>query len=230
MGPSLFQKWQLKTLNGNDITGDYMRPVFIEFTQDGSKVSGSAACNRFFGTYTLSGTALNFSQMGSTKMFCDDASNKLETEFLRSLEKVNNYRIENNSLILLGNAEVIARFDSFNPAPDELAGTWQLFYITGRRIAFEGLYPDRKPFIKFKQGAGEFASNTSCNSLMGTYNGKKGEKLLNLGAMTLMACPGEGEQAYLDQLKEVDRFQVSGDTLTFFYKDIPNMKFVKTEQ
>ena len=30
----------------------------------------------------------------------------------------------------------------------KLSGTWKLFYITGPRIAFEGLYPNKKPQIK----------------------------------------------------------------------------------
>lgn len=228
MGPDLYQKWDVKVLNGNDISGVFSRPVYIEFNQEESRVSGSAACNRFFGSYTRSGNTIEFKPLASTKMFCDEVSNKFESEFLSSLQTVNNFKFDGNSLILLNNSEVIARLEESNAVPDELAGNWELFYITGRRIAFEGLYPEKKPFIRFQQGNADFSANTSCNSLMGSYKGGKKGELFDLGAMTLMACPGEGEQVFVDELKKVDAYLVSGDTLTFLSKDIPTMKFSKS--
>lgn len=221
-------KWDLKELNGKDIIQTYMRPVLIEFNETDSKVSGSAACNRFFGSFNKSGKTLTFNPLASTKMFCDEASNNLETEFLSSLEKVNKFKVENHTLLLMNENNVIAKFTESHSVPDELVGKWELFYITGRRIAFQGLYPEKKPTITFQKDSDRFAANTSCNSMSGSYNGKKGEKLFNPGPMTMMACPGEGEQAFLEQFNKVDRYLVSGDTLTFFNKDIPNMKFIKT--
>lgn len=230
MEPSLYQKWDLKVLNGNNITAEYMKPVYVEFNEAESKIYGSGGCNRFFSDFTKTGQSITFQPIGSTKMSCGNEADKFEQEFLQSLAKVNNYKFEDNMLLLLSNAEVIARLEQSHAVPDDMAGTWQLFYITGRRIAFQGLYPDKKPMMTFQTGSGDFSANTSCNSLQGSFNGKKGEKLFNLGAMTLMSCPGEGEQAFVDQLKIADAYQVSGDTLTFLYKDIPNMKFVKTNQ
>lgn len=230
MQPDLAQKWDFKVLNGTPVTGQYMKPVFIEFNTAKSEVHGSAACNSFFGSYTMAGRSLTFGPLASTKMYCDDASNKLESEILQSLAKVNNYKFDGDTLVLMSHAEVIARLEVHHAAPDELAGKWDLFYITGRRITFEGLYPRNKPFITFHQGQSAFSANTSCNSMNGTYNGKKGEKLLKLGATTLMACEGEGEPAFVDQLKQVETYEVHGDTLVFYYDNIPTMKFLKENQ
>lgn len=228
MKAELFQKWDLKVLNNDLVTGKFANPVYIEFQKDESKVNGSAACNRFFGTYTLNGKSLVFSPFGSTRMYCDEESNKLESEFLQAMTKVTGYKIENKTLILLNNNEEIARFHESNAVPDAMAGTWDLVYITGRRIAFEGLYPEKKPQITFKMGSNELTGNTSCNSFTAAFNNKPNEKLFNPGAMTLKACPGEGEQAFMEQFKRVDSWEISGDTLTFIAEKIPNMKFVKS--
>lgn len=225
-GPGLYQKWELKVLNGNDIPQIFMKPLYIEFDQNGSKVNGSSGCNQFFGNFSKSGNAIEFGPLGSTKMFCDPPSNKIENEFLASIPKVNKFRIEGTTLVLLANSEVIARFEESNAVPEDMAGRWELFYITGRRIAFQGLYPEQKPYINFQEGSGSFSAHTSCNSLMGSYKAKDG-KLFNLGAMTLMACQGEGEQVFLDELGAAEAYEVSGDTLTFLKSNIPSMKFIK---
>lgn len=224
---TLFQKWDLVAVNGQEISGPFTKPVNIEFDENQLRVAGSAACNRFFGPLKKTGESISLGPLASTKMYCDETSNKMETTFLQALEKVNAYKIKDNQLLLLRDKEVLATFVQSKAIPDDLAGKWSLTYITGRRIAFEGLYPDRKPFLVFQQGSDQFTGNTGCNSITGTYNGKKGEKLFNPGASTLMACPGEGEQTFMGEFKNVDRYAVSGDTLTLYSNNIASMKFVR---
>lgn len=162
-------------------------------------------------------------------MMCDESSNKLEAEFLQALGKVDAYKIEENQLLLLNNKEVVARFEQSKAIPDELAGKWNLFFITGPRITFEGLYPDTKPSVTFTSGTNQFTGNTSCNSISGTFNGTKGAKLFSPGISTLKACPGAGEQTFMSQFQNVDRYEVNADTLTFFRDNVPAMKFSKTQ-
>ena len=38
----------------------------------------------------------------------------------------------------------------------KLDGSWQLTYISGPRIAFDGLYPDKKPMLVIDQGEGRY--------------------------------------------------------------------------
>ncbi len=111
----------------------------------------------------------------------------------------------------------------------KLDGNWELNYISGRKIAFEGLYPEKKPFITFDSGNQRVSGSTSCNSFTG--------KLITDGqqisftdpmAMTRMMCPGEGEQAFLNVLKTVNRFSISDDnTLTLIMGDIAVMRFAR---
>jgi heat shock protein HslJ len=89
------------------------------------------------------------------------------------------------------------------PMPDisKLAGNWELNYISG--IAFDGVYPNKKPVISFDVVANKVAGNTSCNSFNGAL--KVDGNKINFNdpmAMTRMACPGEGEAVFVGALKK----------------------------
>ncbi|PZR28542.1 MAG: META domain-containing protein [Citrobacter freundii] len=111
--------------------------------------------------------------------------------------------------------------------PASLDGTWTLNYISGPRIAFEGLYPNKKPQIIFNSQDRRVSGNTGCNSFSGplVVDGNK----INFDqpmAMTKMACPGEGEMVFLETLKKVNTWSVSdGNTLNLIMGDIAVMRF-----
>ena len=42
-----------------------------------------------------------------------------------------------------------------------LQGNWELNYISGKKIAFEGLYPDKRPQITFDVVKNQVNGNTS---------------------------------------------------------------------
>jgi heat shock protein HslJ len=64
--------WAVTELTGKPLVAD--TGISAEFTADG-KVSGSAGCNRYSGTYTISGSNITFSSpMASTMMMCDQAT------------------------------------------------------------------------------------------------------------------------------------------------------------
>ena len=115
---------------------------------------------------------------------------------------------------------------SANP---KLSGTWELNYISGRKIAFDGLYPEKKPFITFDTDKKRLNGSTSCNM----FNGKLVADGQTISfsepvAMTRMMCPGEGEQAFLSVLKTVNRYAITDDnTLTLIMGDIAVMRFFR---
>lgn len=116
-----------------------------------------------------------------------------------------------------------------NSAEESLNGTWELDYISGPRIAFNGLYPDKKPTLTFDTKNKKITGNTSCNSINGALilDGNK----INFRepmAMTRMFCPGEGENVFVETLKKVNTYSISeGNTLTFIMGDIAIMRFKK---
>lgn len=230
MTTSLFQKWQLTTLNEKLAGYDPAKPLYIEFNEADSRISGSGGCNRFFSTFKKEGSALSFNPIVSTKMYCGEEVTSLEADFLAALSKTTSYKLEKDTLILLNGDDGTATFTKAFMVPENLVGKWQLFYITGRRIAFEGLYPDRKPFIKFNEMGHFISANTGCNSMTGKFDPSNKKEIFESGAMTMMACPGEGEQVFLEEFKKVTSYEVSHDTLSLFNGGIANMKFVKVDE
>lgn len=106
-------------------------------------------------------------------------------------------------------------------------------YITGPRIAFDGLFPNKKPTISFNLSENKVSGNNSCNQYFGTLkveNNKINFKDAKMG-MTMMACPGEGEKVYMNTLEKVDSYSISDDgkTLNFLMGDIAMMRFEKKQ-
>lgn len=115
---------------------------------------------------------------------------------------------------------------------DALDGTWELDYISGPRIAFEGLYPNKKPFIKIEVDSNRVSGNTSCNNFFGKLN-RDGHNISfkdGLG-MTKMFCQGQGEPTFISTLEKINRYDMSdeGKTLHFIMGDIAMMRFKRIE-
>src|SRR4051794_22134209 len=91
-----------------------------------------------------------------------------------------------------------------------LRGSWQLNYISGTRIAFDGLYPNKKPVITFETGKNKISGNTSCNFFSGTFGGDENSlKIDDKLVTTKMACDGDGETMFVQALKKINSFDVT---------------------
>lgn len=113
----------------------------------------------------------------------------------------------------------------------KLGGKWELNYISGPRIAFNGLYPGRKPELFFELAEKRVSGNSSCNSFSGKLVADDSSINFNEPMVaTKMACPGEGEAIFFEILKKVNKYTVTGDTtLNFMMGDIAIMRFKKIE-
>ena len=112
---------------------------------------------------------------------------------------------------------------------DNLYNTaWELDYITGPKIAFNGLYPDRKPQITFNKTTNNVEGNASCNGYRAefTLNGNTiafGEP----GPTTMMYC-GEGEKTFLNTIKKTNTYNFDDDgNLVLMMDDVVMMRFKK---
>ena len=99
-----------------------------------------------------------------------------------------------------------------NTGNDLSNATWELEYISGPRIAFDGLYPNKKPQITFNTKTNDVSGTSSCNGYSAKYtsNGKTisfGEP----GPTTMMFCDGGGEQTFLQMIKKVDNYSIDND-------------------
>jgi heat shock protein HslJ len=111
-------EWQLVELGGQPVAADGAgRAPSLQFDREQRRVAGFSGCNRFGGTFELgAGDTLRLRQMFSTKMAC--LGENVEPQFLRMLEQVERWRIEENQLLLHGStgADPLARFRRVEPA------------------------------------------------------------------------------------------------------------------
>lgn len=93
-------KWKLVELQGEEI--EYSNPeleIYFSFDVENNKISGYSGCNRFMGTYLISGfDRIKFEQLLSTKKACPEMP--LENEFMFMLNQVDNYSILGGTLSL----------------------------------------------------------------------------------------------------------------------------------
>jgi len=119
--------------------------------------------------------------------------------------------------------------DGIVPNHYDLSGTWELNFISGTKIAFNGLYPGKKPQLVFASSTPEeFSGNNGCNSIRGKFHTNDTEiKFDEPIAMTKMFCEGGGEEAFMNMLKKVNIFDLSSNKLTFLVDDVEVMRFSK---
>jgi heat shock protein HslJ len=111
--------------------------------------------------------------------------------------------------------------------------TWQLEYMSGPRIAFEGLFPDKKPEITFNKKTKQVTGNNSCNGYSASYsfngNAMDGTSISfgDPGPTTMMYC-GEGEQQFLNMMKRINTYGYDSDgKLLLKLNEVPLMRFKK---
>lgn len=221
-------QWNLAELNGTAVTSGKAQLLF--YPGQVSRVSGNAGCNNLNGTFELTGiNFIKFSPLATTRMACEPGIR--ETEFTDALGKVNNWSIINNQLLLNNGKILLAKLNAITVESSKLNGTWELNYISGPRIAFEGLYPDKKPQISFNLIANELGGNTSCNGFTSkmTIDGNK-ISIAEPFAKTMIFCEGDGESTFLNMLKKINKYAVTdGNTLTFMIDDVAVMRFSKKQ-
>src|SRR5271155_5724580 len=112
--PSVVEtQWNLVELNGSAVNASAAEgQVYIYLQQEGDKLSGSDGCNRFFGSYDLSGSSLQFHSVAQTLMACRGAFTEHEAEFIEALKLVTSYQISDNVLQLKVDDRVLARFQA----------------------------------------------------------------------------------------------------------------------
>ncbi len=101
------KKWILETLNGR-------RPELPDGAETpwlklaGDQLQGFGGCNALIGSYTLDGTKLGFSGIGSTKKYCEGIQ-PTENAVKEMLGKVDSFSLDGNQLRLLGGGKELAQ-------------------------------------------------------------------------------------------------------------------------
>lgn len=95
-------EWSVYQIGGQPIIDG--SKVTLAFSADG-RVSGAGSCNRFMGSYTLTGEGLTLSQMASTMMACEDGLMDQEARYLRLLEAIWRFDLDADGQLVLHTAE-----------------------------------------------------------------------------------------------------------------------------
>jgi heat shock protein HslJ len=98
-GPTLRgSEWRLQELDGRPVPSSSV--ATLSFPQAG-RVAGHGACNRFMGGVTVGPQGrLQFGQLATTRMACEQAVNEQETRYLAALQQVQAYELQGQTLLL----------------------------------------------------------------------------------------------------------------------------------
>lgn len=109
------REWVVEDLDGGGII-DRSR-ITIEFDPETGRVFGRGSCNRYNGTYTLSGEGLSFGGAAATMMACAEALMNQEQKFFRILAGINRFDIDaTGALLLSGSAGTMKAYADTRPA------------------------------------------------------------------------------------------------------------------
>ncbi len=109
------------------------------------------------------------------------------------------------------------------------SNAWELEYITGPRITFQGLFPDDKPVINFNKSTSMVMGTTGCNGYNTDY--KMNGKMISFAvpATTTMRYCGDGESVFLKTMRQVTNYRMTADgKLELLMNDIVMMRFKKS--
>lgn len=97
-----YTHWQLVQLGDIALTARDRRDAHLLLNADLQRVSGFSSCNQLSGRYDLAGVdGIRFSQMATSTVACA-TGRQLEQDFLHALERATRWRIDGQTLELLG--------------------------------------------------------------------------------------------------------------------------------
>lgn len=224
--------WKLTELDRNSVPDKINgKEPFLTFSDTTNRFSASAGCNLMNGHFSLPGkNKIKFSQSLSTLMACPDM--EIESRLAEVIREANQFYIQGNLLTLSkGGTKVLAHFERIeeNTTRHALNGSWQVDYISGIRIAFDGLYPDKKPEIHFNLPETKATGHSSCNSFSTNFHLDGSNIRFEYPASTRMFCPGEGESTFFSILKKINKFSISDNVLNLNMDDITLIRLKKVE-
>lgn len=99
--------WKLTAVDGAAVDAP---KASIRFDVNKKAVGGNGGCNVFGGNLERNGSQIKISQVFSTKMYCEGAS-EIENKFLGNLERATSYQIKGGKLLLLAGEKIILQFE-----------------------------------------------------------------------------------------------------------------------
>ena len=212
--------WALSALMGEPLLPD--TGITAQFTTDG-KVSGSAGCNQYAGTYTVSGNSIQISSpMASTLMACAQEVMDQESAYLKALGEAKTYAVGEDGLTLADANETTVA--SYEAQSQDLAGTsWEAIAYNNGKQAVTSVLAGSTITANFGQD-GTLSGNGGCNQYSGSYAATGAQITIGPLASTRMFCNdpagvSDQEAQYLAALGTAATYQIEGTVLELRTQD-----------
>lgn len=206
--------WRVAELNGAAPVAD--TAITATFSDDGT-LFGTGGCNRYRGTYTVTGDKIAVNDaMAATMMACDPATMTQETAYFAALKAARTFAVTTDKLTLKGEDGKVVT--SFTLQKQELAGTaWDVTGFNNGSSAVVSIVNGSKASITF--GAdGKVSGTGGCNTFSGTFTTTGTKVTMGPLATTMMACESpagvmEQEAQLIKALGTAATFSIEGDKL-----------------
>lgn len=206
--------WQLVTVGGAPAIAGSEATMLLA----GGAVTGTTGCNRYNGSYTLSGTdGIKFGPLASTMMACVGPVMVQEQAFNAALTATTAYSLSGEVLTFKDAAG--KELATFKPrVSTSLSGsTWVATGINNGRQAVQSVVTGTEVTAVF--GAdGILSGNAGCNTYSAAYTVDGSNMTIKAPASTRMFCAEpagvmEQEAAYLAALAQVATYRIDGNRL-----------------
>jgi heat shock protein HslJ len=203
--------WTLATLPGTaPVAGTTPTAEFAD-----GRIAGTDGCNRYTGSYEVTGGTLRVSRLASTMMACAPEIAAQARAFTDALTTARTYRVVDGRLELLGAEGVVLA--ALAAQSRELAGTsWRATMINNGRAAVVGLVEGTTVTLEFGTD-GRAGGSAGCNRWNAGFRSDGRALSFTPPAATRMACPQDGvmaqERNFLQALETVATASVEGDRL-----------------
>lgn len=207
-------RWLLETITGAPIAPG--TTVTAHFAADGT-LNGSDGCNRYLGSYTVTGGTLQVGDaLASTQMACDAAVMDQARAYTDALLAARGFAVQDDRLELSDEDETVVL--TFTREVQELAGTsWRVTGYNNGQQAVVGVIEGTAPTVSFGTD-GSVSGSGGCNSIGGGFT--TGAGTLEIGQMTstLMACSEpagvmEQEAQLVAALESAATYTIEGNVL-----------------
>lgn len=223
--------WEMTsgTIDGEDIPVLDSHPITINF--EDNKVSGTASCNGYGGTFELAGSSITISDLAMTEMACfPEETMRAEAMFGEAIMRVHTVSVDGGLTLTGDGVELV--FEALEPVPDsELTGVhWVLDgLIEGDAVSTP--VAGSEAFIELSAD-GSATGDTGCRPFSGEFVIDGAEVL-----MTQLAADGhECEAAFADQddlflsvVGDGFRVEIEGDRLTMWSRGNDGLTFTAGE-
>ena len=102
-------KWTLRKIQDSTGVTEVNTKAFIKFHEAQKSAGGNGSCNNFGSDFKREGKTISFSNIFSTKMYCEGVQ-QIEDAFFRQLANVTRFTIREKRLILYRDKELLLEF------------------------------------------------------------------------------------------------------------------------